>query len=103
MYMLLYMHIYTCIYTYICAHTHIFIGEWWTGAKSNIKVSSPSCDNSADDCTETKRWTAAVFGVSMWNRSMVYRNYSCDHPNKLIEFNLLAVLALKPENEVVKK
>lgn len=76
-------------------------------AKLNSKVPRPGCEfiNSAGDCIGAKRWTAAFnsVGVSMWNIRKVYTNYSCDLPNKLIEFKLLAVLALESENGVVKK
>lgn len=76
-------------------------------AKSNTEDSRPDNEfiNSAGDCIGMKRWTAAFNspGVSMWSRKMVYPNYSCDLTKKLIGSKLLAVLALKSENETVKK
>lgn len=39
----------------------------------------------------------------MGSTRMVYPNYLCDLTKKLIGFKLLAVLALKSENETVKK
>lgn len=53
-------------------------------AKPNISVSRPGCEfiNSDGDCIGAKRWTAAFnsLGVSVWNISMVYTNYSSDPP-----------------------
>lgn len=76
-------------------------------AKSNTQDSRPGSEfiNSAGDCIGMKRWTAAFNspGVAMWNTWMVYPNYSCRLTKKLIGFKLLAVLALKSENETVKK
>lgn len=39
----------------------------------------------------------------MSNPRIVYPNYPCELTKKLIGFKLLAVLALKSENETVKK
>lgn len=103
-FIILYIHLYLGRERDKC-QGEIIYGTYPACAKSNTKDWRPGSEfiNSAGDCTGMKRWTAAFTSPGVWNTSMVYPNYPCELTKKLIGFKLLAVLALKSENETVRK